>query len=154
MNDPFDQPEASLADEFREAFRRAGLRVTQARLLVAKFLVRTPGMVTVNDVVSGIDDEQMDRVTVFRTLRTFEQAGFVVIRKLRDHELRFEVQQSLLVREEGESQFYCSTCGKFFPLPMNSFQVKLGTKAKLVVAELNEVVLRGRCQLCERRSKR
>jgi Fur family ferric uptake transcriptional regulator len=154
LSDPMNQHDESLADEFREAFRRAGLRATRARLLVARYLVRTPGMVTVNDVVTGVDDEQLDRVTVFRTLRSFEQVGFVVVRKLRDHELRFEMQQSLLVQQEGVSQFFCSKCGKFFALPVNSFSVKLGAKAKLVVAELSDVLLRGVCNKCQRGGKR
>lgn len=150
LSDPIDQHDESLADEFREAFRRAGLRATRARLLVATFLVRTPGMVTVNDVVTGVDDEQLDRVTVFRTLRSFEQVGFVVVRRMRDHELRFEAQQSLRGLHEGTSQLFCSKCGKFFVLPENSFSVKLGAKAKLVVAELTDVLLRGVCQKCQR----
>lgn len=154
LNDPMDQHDAELTDEFREAFRRAGLRATRARLLVARYLARTPGMVTVNDVVTGLDDEQLDRVTVFRTLRSFEQAGFVVVRKMRDHELRFEIQQSLLVQQEGTPQFFCSKCGKFFTLPVDSFSVKLGAKAKLVVAELSDVLLRGICHQCQRGGRR
>ena len=79
---------------------------------------------------------------------------FAVVRKLRDHELRFEMQQSLLVQKEGQPQFFCSKCGKFFALPVNSFSVKLGAKAKLVVAELSDVLLRGVCHKCQRGAKR
>jgi len=154
LSDSVDQHDESLVEEFREAFQRAGLRTTHARLSVARYLVRTPGMVTVNDVVTGVDDEQLDRVTVFRTLRKFEQVGFVALRKLRDHELRFERQPSLLVHEDQLTQFFCTQCGKFFPLPKNSYQVKLGAKAKLVVAELKDVLLRGICQSCQRGSKK
>ena len=60
----------------------------------------------------------------------------------------------LLVQKEGQPQFFCSKCGKFFALPVNSFSVKLGAKAKLVVAELSDVLLRGVCHKCQRGAKR
>jgi Fe2+ or Zn2+ uptake regulation protein len=153
LSNSIGQPDESHVGEFREAFRRAGLRATQARLLVARYLVQTPGMVTVNDVVTGIHGEPLDRVTVFRTLRKFEQVGFVVVRKFRDHELRFEIQQLLLVQKEGPPQFFCSMCGKFFVLPDNSFSVTLRPKAKLIVAEVSDVLLRGVCHKCQRAAK-
>ena len=154
MNDPGEKQDESLADEFRETFRCVGLRSTRARLLVARYLVRTPGMVTVNDVVTGVNDELLDRVTVFRTLRSFEQVGFVVVRRMRDHELRFEAQQLLRGLHEGSSQLFCSKCGKFFALPENSFSVKLGAKARLIVAELTDVLLRGVCHKCQRGTRK
>ena len=145
--------EQSFVEELREAFHRVGLKATYARMAVARYLLQAPGLLTISDILAGVGSESLDRSTVFRILRVFADVGFVLIRKDRGRELRFELERNLLVHEEGQPHFYCIECARFFLVPTDSLGVKIGDSAKLIVAELKDILLRGVCHSCKGEAK-
>jgi Fur family ferric uptake transcriptional regulator len=86
----------------------------------------------------------LDRVTVYRNLLTFTEAGLLVRTQLGDNVWRFELPAT----GEGEHGFHphfvCNDCGGVSCLPSSAITLRGEAKRNQVA----EVQLRGRCEHC------
>ncbi len=133
----------------RELLREAGLRTTRPRLRVLEQLGRASTPISHGELVEELEQQGMDRTTVYRNLLDLTDAGLVRRSDLGDHVWRFELKRGDAEREPEHPHFTCTDCGTVECLPEVTVQVARGQRApKSIVRRQVEVQLRGLCDDC------
>lgn len=122
---------------------------TAMRLLVLEFLARQRAAITLIDLENGLDHS--DRVTIYRTLKTFEEKGMVH----RIDDGTGAAKYALCPEECGTQHhhdlhihFYCTTCKETTCLPSVGIpDVRLPESFRLSEISL---VAKGTCDKCAR----
>ncbi len=87
-----------------------------------------------------------DRATVYRNLNDLVENGLATRVDLGDHIWRFE---GLLAKDSDGPEhphFLCNDCGDIVCLP--AMDIRLPNKAGRPIGDVQDVVLRGRCDSC------
>jgi Fur family transcriptional regulator, ferric uptake regulator len=125
---------------------RASLRCTSARLAVLRKLMAATSPVSHAEVAEGLEADGFDRVTVYRNLVEFAEAGLANRVDLGDHTWRFELRRSTASHAADHPHFVCLDCGAVSCLPDVSVNIKQRRGAKQApLNDVTEVVLRGHC---------
>jgi Fur family ferric uptake transcriptional regulator len=125
----------------------AGLRKTGPRLAVLGVLEQAKSPLSHADVADELDDETLDRATVYRNLMALTEAGLVRRTDLGDHVWRFELKR-------GEDtikhpHFTCTDCGTVACLPEVTLSVRQGKDVPRALSKQRvEIQLRGQCDDC------
>jgi Fur family transcriptional regulator, ferric uptake regulator len=134
-------------DQLKSTIRGAGLRSTAPRIAVLKRLHAATTPVSHGELVDTLQDEGMDRTTVYRNLVDLTEAGLVQRTDLGDHVWRFELK-----RGAGDNirhpHFTCTDCGTVSCLPEVTVSVKTGKVPKSLSKQKVEIQLRGKCDDC------
>ncbi|HEY3593122.1 MAG TPA: transcriptional repressor [Polyangiaceae bacterium] len=141
------------AEDYRSLLRNAGLRVTEARVAVLRFIRESPSPVTHAETAQRLLVKGFDRVTVYRKLLELSRSGLLTRTELGDHLWRFEFRNREIEHSDDHPHFLCIDCGLVTCLPRQS--VKLGLMPGVndtVIAEVSEILLKGRCNECLRQS--
>jgi len=120
---------------------------TAMRLLVLEFLTRQNAAISLNDLERGMAPS--DRITLYRTLKTFEEKGLV-------HSIEdgTGATKYALCEEDcdGENHhdlhvhFYCNTCRETFCLP-NTKIPDISLPINFFRQEMN-LIIKGICDQC------
>ncbi|MEJ2901862.1 Fur family transcriptional regulator [Pedobacter panaciterrae] len=120
---------------------------TAMRLLVLEFLTRQNAAISLNDLERGMAPS--DRITLYRTLKTFEEKGLV-------HSIEdgTGATKYALCEEDcdGENHhdlhvhFYCNTCKETFCLP-NTKIPDISLPINFFRQEMN-LIIKGICDQC------
>ena len=120
---------------------------TAMRLLVLEFLTRQNAAISLNDLERGMAPS--DRITLYRTLKTFEEKGLV-------HSIEdgTGATKYALCEEDcdGENHhdlhvhFYCNTCKETFCLP-NTKIPDISLPINFFRQEMN-LIIKGVCDQC------
>ena len=136
-------------EDLKATIRGAGLRSTAPRVAVLRRLMQATTPISHGELVERLEDEGMDRTTVYRNLVDLTEAGLVKRTDLGDHVWRFELKRGT-DDEVKHPHFTCTDCGTVACLPEVTVSVK---QAKGVPRSLSkqrvEVQLRGKCDDCE-----
>lgn len=138
------QAAAAGDDELAAALVQAGLRRTPARLAVLRVLTGAPRAMSHADIEAALP-EPLDRVTLYRALDSFVEAGLLQKQVAADRISRFARLDG--VDHEAHSHFQCDSCGSVFCLP-----VKPPSRPALPAGfELAGALLsfHGRCDSCQ-----
>lgn len=130
-------------EQLAEALRGAGLRVTAARVGVARALQRASGPLSHREVAERIPD--VDPATVFRNLVTLVDAGLATRVDMGDHVWRYAVSDDHAHRGHGHAHFTCIDCGE--TKCVDDVEVTVGGAAGPWAGDV-EVQLRGHCDDC------
>nr|WP_294876140.1 transcriptional repressor [uncultured Pedobacter sp.] len=120
---------------------------TAMRLLVLEFLTRQNAAISLNDLERGMAPS--DRITLYRTLKTFEEKGLV--HSIEDGS---GATKYALCEEDcdGENHhdlhvhFYCNTCKETFCLP-NTKIPDISLPINFFRQEMN-LIIKGVCDQC------
>jgi Fur family ferric uptake transcriptional regulator len=146
----FEEEQAQEEAAFRDAIRKAGLRITSARLAVMKVLMRMRSPVSHAELVSALEGCGFDRATLYRNLMDLTEAGLLERIDLGDHIWRFELKAlGEKTQKQTHPHFACVDCGQVSCLP----EVTLKTSSRLKMPKaLSEqrvsVQIRGQCDDC------
>lgn len=120
---------------------------TAMRLLVLEFLTKQNAAISLNDLEKGMAPS--DRITLYRTLKTFEEKGLV-------HSIEdgTGATKYALCEEDcdGENHhdlhvhFYCNTCKETFCLP-NTQIPDISLPLNFLRQEMN-LIIKGICDQC------
>ena len=136
----------------RTVLREAGLRATPARLAVLRQLQHADAPLSHAEVVAELEGEAWDPATVFRTLVTLVEAGFVRRSDVGDHVWRFE-----LLSDEAEADasghdhahFLCTECGEVTCVDQLEITLPRGSRVpRSVRSRQVQIQLQGRCDDC------
>lgn len=125
------------------------LRTTTSRSAILKLFIKRPFALSYSDIEKEVA-ETYDRVTVYRTLKTFLDKG--VIHKVLDDEggLKYALCNELCTNHEHHHEhvhFKCDVCGQTLCLDeVNIPSVSLPDGYKL--REIN-LLIQGRCNKCK-----
>jgi Fur family transcriptional regulator, ferric uptake regulator len=100
----------------RERLAAAGLRATPNRLAVLEVMERAPVAVSHADL-EAVLPAGFDRVTLYRTLDSFVEAGLLSAVVGVDRVRRFAVLKGDPAGHHDHLHFHCDDCGRVFCLP-------------------------------------
>lgn len=135
-------------DEAKTTIRSAGLRATPARVATLILLRNSNAPMTHADVASQLSENGVDKATAFRNLNDMADAGLLRRAELGDHVYRFEEVGSDEKGHDPHPHFLCERCGTVTCL--DDVRLTAGSqRASEEVGEVNEILLRGRCNSCK-----
>lgn len=143
-------PDASLGSDLR----RAGLRVTPARLAVLAALRARTAPASHADLALALASAVRDRATVYRNLVELVKAGLARRRDLGDHVWRFEAAGA---RPGGREHphFLCVSCGALECLDTLKVSLRRGARVPRALRDdAVEILVKGICDGCEERKDR
>jgi Fur family ferric uptake transcriptional regulator len=123
------------------------IQPTAMRLLILDYLLKQSSTISLSDVEKGL--APVDRITVYRTLKTFEEHGLV-------HSIEdgTNATKYALCKEDCDAErhhdlhvhFYCTVCKETFCLPKTSIP-EVALPDKFQFQEMN-LVVKGICSNC------
>lgn len=135
-------------DNAKEAIRSVGLRATPARVATLNLLRNATAPMTHADVASHLSENGVDKATAFRNLNDMADAGLLRRAELGDHVYRFEEVRLDEKDHDPHPHFLCVECGTVTCL--DQVRLTIGSqRASEQVGEVNEILLRGRCNSCK-----
>ena len=136
--------------EIRTDIRAAGLRSTAPQIAVLERLRRARAPLSHPELTAQLVPLGFDRATIYRNLVDLADAGLVSRVEVGDHVWRYEVRGREHAPGEAEhSHFVCNDCGTVSCLPEVSIAIRPAPGSRRsVVAEISDVVLKGRCESC------
>ena len=144
-------PDPSRGPGLREDLRRAGLRVTPARLAVLGALRARLAPASHADVAAALENAVPDRATVYRNLVELVKAGLARRRDLGDHVWRFEAAGA---RPGGKDHphFLCTACGSLACLDTLRVSLRRGARVpRALKDDAVEILVKGLCDECQAR---
>ncbi len=136
-----------MAKDFETTLKDKGIRPTAMRILVLKYLSEQKHTVSLNDIEAGMS--HTDRITLYRTLKTFQENG--IVHQVDDgsgaakYGLCFDDCETSC-HHDLHIHFYCTTCKETYCLPKTHVpDVTLPTKFHL--EEIN-LMAKGTCEKC------
>lgn len=130
--------------------RDAGLKRTPNRENLLHFLIKNHGPFSKDEIMKALPQEEVDGVTLYRNLASFEEIGLVRRSEFGDGVSRYEFQSS---PDEHHHHIICTTCRK-----VDSLENCALPKLDLIVEKLGYSKVKhsleffGVCQTCTRKS--
>ena len=99
--------------DIRDLLEKHGLRQTQNRIQVLEVFSKEDIALSSHDIESEL--KSMDRVTLYRTLKSFEESG--LIHKAHDETMTIKYALcghdcSIAEHKDEHAHFHCEVCGK------------------------------------------
>jgi Fur family ferric uptake transcriptional regulator len=142
----------TMLTDLESALESRGIRPTAMRLLVLDYLRQQTAALSLNDLESYF--HRSDRVTLYRTLRTFEEKGLVhkiedgtgSVKYARCQDDCLTHDRLTLGHQDLHVHFNCSVCGGTFCLPNSRIpEIPLPEKFR---AEEVKLIMKGVCAGC------
>ena len=134
------------ARERREAqLVQMGLRITAHRLAVMAVMEAAQGAMSHADVETALA-EPIDRVTLYRTLDSFVDAGWLAKSVGADRQNRFALRQGEGADHHDHAHFQCDDCGRVYCLAVKAPR-RLAVPAGFAVEGV-DLQLHGHCADC------
>lgn len=146
MGVPFD------TTAWKNRLREAGLRVTVTRLGVLKALHDSPVPLSAQEIFEKIESQGADRVTVYRTVGSLEEATLLHRMDPGDRIWRYGILQQ---DHHHHAHFVCDDCGEVRCLEDATISIDFGEKSKRksgpdkLKVTAQDVYLRGVCEKCD-----
>jgi Fur family ferric uptake transcriptional regulator len=132
-----------------ETLRSHGLRRTEARSRVLRFVHANPRPLTHGDVAKALEPEGYDYATVYRNLVDLAEAGILTRTDLGDHVWRFELRAETKNDAADHPHFICTDCGTVTCLPEGTVKLARLAKAPRAITRRQVTVqLKGLCDRC------
>lgn len=88
--------------------RGAGFRATKPRLLAVSFLQKKRNPLLISEMISGLQSNKIDQVTLYRMIEAFTRAGIVREVNLQGERPRYELADL----EHDHHHIVCTNCRK------------------------------------------
>ena len=126
------------------------MRSTAPRVSVLERLRRADAPLSHAEIAEDLLPMGFDRATIYRNLVDLAEAGLVSRVELGDHVWRYEVRSTEPRDGDGDHpHFVCNDCGTVSCLPKVRVNVRPAPGSRRsIVAEISDVVLKGRCESC------
>lgn len=135
-------------DELRDMIRETGLRCTNSRITVLRYLIEANTPLTHAELVTEFSPQGFDQATVFRNLTDLTEAGLLTRLDLGDRLWRFEYRQPHKHNDGEHPHFVCNDCGQVSCLPDVHIQFDNPKAARSFGGEICEIFFKGRCEQC------
>lgn len=123
------------------------ISATAMRLLVLEFLLKQETTISLTDLEKGLDPA--DRVTLYRTLKTFEEKGLVHSIENGTGATKYALCKEECVagrHHDLHVHFYCNKCKETFCLP--KILIPEVSLPEAYHAEERELIVKGICAKC------
>jgi Fur family ferric uptake transcriptional regulator len=142
-------PHQTTDDELTAQLRAAGLRRTEPRVAVLRYMRKVGHPVAHAEAAESLGKAGFDRVSVYRVLIDLARVGILTRTDAGDHVWRFELQRGERSHYREHPHFVCVTCGAVACLSEKAVQLGAAGRApRSVRAQEVEVQLKGQCDAC------
>lgn len=103
-----------MSEAIREMLKRNHLSVTDSRLQILNLFYKTPGALAHADIEKKTSDH-IDRVTIYRTLQTFEEKGMIHTIPSADNSVKYALCKEQCAEghhHDNHVHFVCENCNK------------------------------------------
>jgi Fur family transcriptional regulator, ferric uptake regulator len=136
-------------DDLADQLRGAGLRRTQPRIAVLRYMRKVGSPVTHAEVAEALAKLDLDRVSVYRVLVDLARVRILVRTDMGDHVWRFDLVRGDRSHAREHPHFVCVSCGTVACLPEDAVQIAARGKGPRAVRKRQvEVQLKGECDAC------
>jgi Fur family ferric uptake transcriptional regulator len=136
-------------DQLAETLRAAGLRRTEPRIAVLRYMLGVRHPVAHAEVAGALEKLALDRVSVYRVLIDLARVKILTRADMGDHVWRFDVARGGGEHSREHPHFVCTSCGKVACLPEGAVRiVRSGRVPRAVRRRDVEVQLKGECDAC------
>jgi Fur family ferric uptake transcriptional regulator len=136
-------------DALAEQLRAAGLRRTQPRIAVLRYMLKVGHPVAHAEAAEALAKLALDRVSVYRVLLDLARVKILTRTDLGDHVWRFDVVRGDGSHAKEHPHFVCVRCGAVACLPEGAVQIApRGKGPRAVRTGAVEVQLKGECDAC------
>jgi len=120
-----------------------GIRPSYQRVKVLEYLHQKGGHPTVDEIFRALsaDIPSLSKVTIYNTLRTFEEAGLLRVVDIDDAEKRYDITLN------NHGHFQCEVCDTIYNFQVNIDQVPIEGLSKFEITQKN-VYFKGLCPNC------
>lgn len=133
----------------KEVLKRNRLSVTESRMQILSLFYNAPGALAHADIEKNTGDK-IDRVTIYRTLQTFEEKGIIHTIPTADNSVKYALCREACAEghhHDNHVHFVCTNCGKTICLEdVLVPEVKLPAGFKPTQAQM---VVNGLCKDCQ-----
>jgi Fur family ferric uptake transcriptional regulator len=149
MSSPRSRAAALSDDDLAEQLRAAGLRRTQPRVAVLRYMRKVGHPVAHAEVAEALGKLELDRVSVYRVLVDLARVKILTRTDLGDHVWRFDLVRGDAAHSKEHPHFVCVSCGNVACLPEETVQITALRKAPRSVRTREvEIQLKGECDAC------
>lgn len=136
----------SLDLQVRQMLKAAELYCTKCRVAVLKVLIKADKPLSQDQIARRLGRNRLNKVTVYRILESFCQAGMVHKAFIQKRAVHFELANRCS-EIRCHPHFICKSCGVTNCLPRLSIPVVKGLKKGFVIHR-QQVRLEGLCPAC------
>jgi Fur family ferric uptake transcriptional regulator len=149
MASPRRNGTAPTDDELTAQLRAAGLRRTNPRIAVLRYMRKVGHPVAHAEVTEALEKFELDRVSVYRVLVDLARVNILARADMGDHVWRFELVRGDRSHSMEHPHFVCASCGAVECLPEKAVQIAARGKGPRAVRRRQvEVQLKGECDAC------
>jgi Fur family ferric uptake transcriptional regulator len=149
MSSPRRSTATPTDDELTEQLRAAGLRRTQPRIAVLRYMRKVGHPVAHAEVAEALGKLELDRVSVYRVLVDLARVKILTRTDMGDHVWRFDLARGDVAHSREHPHFVCVTCGTVACLPEEAVRILPPRKSpRSVKAREVDVQLKGECDAC------
>lgn len=133
--------------QLEERLQQKSIRPTAMRLLVLEFLDGRDSAISLTDLENGF--ERSDRITLYRTLKTFEEKGLVHSIDDGSGAPKYALCQDDCIssyHRDLHVHFYCHSCKQTYCLP--SYKIPDLRLPAGYIAEEASLLVKGQCERC------
>lgn len=139
----------SIKHNCQEELRKVSLKATPARLGVLQVLENTDTPLDVSDVLTDLQQQgiSVDKVTVFRIMKTLTEKGLVAPIQLNEGKLRYEHAE-----KANHHHFICQQCGIIEDIAdcnISTLEKNIKEKKGLLIRR-HSLEFFGLCQNCQK----
>lgn len=101
------------------------LRITDVRLKVLDVLVQSDSALCHHEITESLHNYIADKVTIYRTLNTFEQKGLIHKVASKDRNWQYAIclkKERPVEVDRTHAHFICEQCGRIFCMPVSGLQ--------------------------------
>lgn len=140
-----------MEEKVRHLLSQKDLKVTKVRLLVLNILLQNRAAMSHAEISKIIGEENIDKVTLYRTLNAFVEKGLAHKVATEDRNWLYAVYEENheTHTSEDHAHFVCDECEKIycFPVDQTSFEITTQKKQGFKIRS-REVRLHGLCPIC------
>lgn len=135
--------------EVEEILQTKNVKPTPIRVLVLAYLLQQKTASGLGDLEAALD--KADRITIYRTLKTFEEKG--IIHAVHDRsEAKYALCEAACdenVHSDMHVHFHCIKCKELYCLPKTQIP-EITLPEKFHVSDMS-LIVRGTCNRCQRK---
>ena len=136
-----------MTKDIEHRLKNKDINPTAMRLLVLDFLTKQAAAISLNDLEKGMGPS--DRITLYRTLKTFEEKGLVHSIEDGTGATKYALCEDSCDGDHHHDlhvHFYCNTCKETFCLP-NTKIPEIPLPKRFQSEEMN-LIIKGICDQC------
>jgi Fe2+ or Zn2+ uptake regulation protein len=136
-------------EQIENSVREAGLKLTPQRFAVLEYLIKTPEHPTADEIGAELNRHfpRASRATIYNTLNSLRDAGLIHEVFIEGYIARYDTNL------DEHHHFVCRVCDKLEDIPITSVDSLQNINlSKGYKAESYEIVLRGVCSSCSKKS--